>query len=518
MTVGATGPAGPEPADAPAGLTYAELIHAAYRRWGDRTAFVTVTGERLTYRACGALLNRLTRALQARGVRRGSGVAFLSSNRPELSLAVAAVLTLGGRVSLLPPLVGPERLARLLDLAAVELLLVDPLLEPLLPALDPPGPVLAVGPSAALPDLLAEAGGQREAAVPVLARPEDLAFVYFTSGSTGPPKAVTATQAATALGALLLVANVPWPAEIRFLACTGMAQILQVPIRLQGGCVHLHNGFDPDGARATVLAEGITATYLTPPMLLQLARRGGPLPSLESLFYAGTGIPPAHVAEALDALGPVLVQAYSQVEVNTWATALSQDEHRTGPPGSAGRPLPGVDVSVRDEAGDAVPPGTVGEVCLRGATLTRGYWRDPAATAAGWRDGWLRSGDDGRLDEDGYLHLLGRRQDRLADGLWAREVEDPVCAHPQVAGAAAVRGVAGELVVTVVPRPGRQVEEAELSGAVPDRAGPVRFRYAEALPVASSGKLDRAVLRTAVLADAGAEGAAGAGEAAGVRG
>jgi fatty-acyl-CoA synthase len=498
--------------------TYAGLIHAAYRRYRDRTAFVSVSGDRLTYRACGALLNRLTRALQARGVRRGTGVALLSSNRPELSLAVAAALTLGGRVSLLPPLAGPERLTGMLDLAAVDVLLVDPLLEPLLPALALPGTVLGLGPSAALRDLLAEADRQPEAAVEILARPDDLAFVHFTSGSTGPAKAVTATQGASALGALLLVANLEWPADVRFLACTGMAQILQVPIRLRGGCVHLHNGFDPDRARDTILAEGITASYLSPPMLLQLARRGGPLPSLESLFYGGTVLPPAHLAEALDALGPVLVQAYSQVEVNTWATALSREEHRTGPPGSAGRPLPGVDVSVRDEAGGPVEPGTVGEVCLRGPTLTHGYWRDPRATAALRRDGWLRTGDDGSLDSDGHLHLLGRRADRLADGLWARQLEDPVCAQPAVAGAAAVTGPAGELVVTVVPRLGAAVDEASLRQALPERARAARIRYAPVLPVAPSGKLDRAAVRAAVLAEAAAAGGSGGGSGGAVAG
>jgi fatty-acyl-CoA synthase len=479
-------------------LTYAELVHAAYRRHGDRTAFVSPTGDRLSYAACGALLNRLTRALHARGVRRGTGVAFLSSNRPELSLAAVAVLTLGGRVTLLPPLAGPRRLARMLDLAAVDMLLVDPLLEPLLPALELPGTVLGLGPGTA-PDLLAAAGRERDSPVEVLARPEDLAFVYFTSGSTGPAKAVTATQGASALGALLLVANLEWPAEVRFLACTGAAQILQVPIRLLGGCVHLHNGFDPDRARETILGEGITATSLSPPALLQLARGGGSLPSLGSLFYAGTVIPPAHVAEARDALGPVLVQAYAQVEVNTWATALTRAEHRTGPLGSAGRPLPGVDVTVRDPAGDPVEPGTVGEVCLRGPTLTSGYWRDPAATAALWRDGWLRTGDDGLLDPDGYLHLLGRREDRLADGLWARQLEDPVCAHPDVAAAAAVTGPGGEPVVTVVPRSGARVDAAALGRLVP--AGPVRFRVATGLPYAPSGKLDRAALRETVLAE-----------------
>lgn len=486
------------PAAAGPALTYAELIHAAYRRHGERIAFVSVTGERLTYAACGALLNRLTRALHARGVGRGTGMAFLASNRPELSLAVAAVLTLGGRVSLLPPLAGPERLARMLDLAAVDALVVDPLLESLLPALGLPGTVLGLGPGGA-PDLLAEADRQRAAPVELLARPDDLAFVHFTSGSTGPAKAVTATQGASALGALLLVANVEWPADIRFLACTGSAQILQVPIRLLGGCVHLHNGFDPDRARETIVTEAVTATYLSPAALLQLARRGGPLPSLQSLFYAGTVLPPAQVAEALATLGPVLVQAYSQVEVNTWAAALSRAEHRTGPPGSAGRPLPGVDVSVRDAAGDPVGPGGVGEVCLRGPTLTRGYWADPAATAAAWRAGWLRTGDDGVLDPEGYLHLLGRREDRLADGLWARQLEDPLCAHPAVAGAVAVPGPDGTPVVTVVPRLGADVDEAALRRLLP--AGPVRIRTAPALPLAPSGKLDRAAVLATVLAE-----------------
>ena len=129
-------------------------------------------------------------------------------------------------------------------------------------------------------------------------------------------------------------------------------------------------------------------------------------------------------------------------------------------------------------------------MCLRGPTLTRGYWRDPAATAALWRDGWLRTGDDGRLDPDGHLHLLGRRADRLGPGRWARHLEDAACTHPDIAAAAALPGP----VLTVVPRPGREVSVAGVCALLPFSA---RVRVAAALPYTPAGKLDRAALLAA---------------------
>lgn len=443
------------------------------------------------------------------GVRRGHGVAFLSSNRPELSLAVGAVLTLGGRVTLLNPMLGPERLDQMVATATVDVLVFDPLVEQLALGLGEHAGVtlLALGPSASARDLLAEAERQPDSDVEIEARPEDIAFVHFTSGSTGPAKAATFTQQAAALGALLTVANGEWPEDVRFLACSGMAQYLQLPVRLRGGCMYLQNGFDPVRVRETVLAEGITATYLTPAMLLQLARQcqaTGPLPSLSSLFYAGAVAAPAHLREAVDTLGPVLVQAYSQIEANTWVSLLSRREHLTGPLDSAGRPLPGVQVRVLDEQGLPVPRSSPGEICLDGPTLTQGYWNDPDATRRAHHSGWLRTGDLGCLDEQGYLHVFGRREDRLSNTsppLFRREIEDRLCAHADVADAAVVDGPAGHVVVSVVARGDREIPADELRRLLPEGIE-VRFRFVAALPLAASGKVNRLALREAALADA----------------
>ena len=165
---------------------------------------------------------------------------------------------------------------------------------------------------------------------------------------------------------------------------------------------------------------------------------------------------PAATQRALDRFGPVFVQLYGQGETPMTATVLRRQDHRPDALGSAGRARPGVDVRIMNENGELAPPDTVGEVVVRGPSVMSGYWNRPEASAETLRDGWLHTGDLGRIADDGLLYLLDRTKDMIISGgsnVYAVEVEQVLSAHPDVADVAVV-GVPddlwGELVVAVV--------------------------------------------------------------------
>jgi long-chain acyl-CoA synthetase len=156
----------------------------------------------------------------------------------------------------------------------------------------------------------------------------------------------------------------------------------------------------------------------------------------------------ADLLRALDVMGPRFAQIYGQGESPMTITALAKrfindrnDPHRLERLASVGIAQSGVEVAVRDASGRDLPPGEVGEVCVRGAVVMSGYWRNPGATASALRDGWLCTGDLGAFDAAGFLTLKDRSKDLIISGganIYPREVEEALLAHPGVAEASVV--------------------------------------------------------------------------------
>jgi acyl-CoA synthetase (AMP-forming)/AMP-acid ligase II len=206
--------------------------------------------------------------------------------------------------------------------------------------------------------------------------------------------------------------------------------------------------FEPGAFMAAVAKHGVTETVLVPTMIAMILRHPDYAPerlsSLKRIGYGGMAMPHALLAKLQEASPDIeLLQGYGMTEACPTLTFLTAEDHRRGEDKrhSVGRPLPGVDVGVFDEAGNRLSTGEVGEVCARGGNIMTGYWDNPEATDKVFRDGWYRTGDLGRFDADGYLYLVDRVDDMIVTGgenVYSIEVENALMTYPGVVQVAVV--------------------------------------------------------------------------------
>jgi len=281
---------------------------------------------------------------------------------------------------------------------------------------------------------------------------------------------------------------------------------------LYGGhrLVMMHR-WDAHEALDLIDREGCTGAGGVPTIAWQLAtaarEAGRPLPSLESVTYGGA---PA-AGDLVRALGEAFPKAapatgWGMTETSATFTHHQAEDYRAHPE-SCGPPLPVCEVRILDPLGQDLPPGSVGELCVKGPNLVRGYWDDPAATAEVLSDGWLRTGDLARADADGFLTIVDRIKDMLIRGgenIYSIEVENVLYAHPAVTDAALVgiphRTLGEEPAAVVHLAPGEHASEAELQQWVRDRLAafkvPVAIRFSEStLPRNANGKVLKTELR-----------------------
>ncbi|WP_082781312.1 AMP-binding protein [Gordonia sp. QH-12] len=274
--------------------------------------------------------------------------------------------------------------------------------------------------------------------------------------------------------------------------------------------------FDPADYLALAQSDRVThGAFLAPTMLRRLTDevRGGSAPAvphLRSLVIGGAALYQEDLQDALDTFGPIITQMYGQGECPMTIAVMKPDEvpHDSADPRrrSCGQPFTGVEVRVVNDDGADSPAGTTGEIQVRGDVVMAGYWSDPNATAAAISDGWLRTGDVGHFDENGFLYLTDRSKDVIISGgsnIYPREVEEVLLAHPAVYEAAVV-GVPdpewGENVCAfVVTGPGADVTEPQLIAHT--RAHLASFKkpksvtFLDELPKNANGKVVKRALR-----------------------
>jgi len=507
--------------DASAGPSYPRVIVEALARFGDREAFVE-GGQRLSYARCAEIVSQFQQVLREEGIGAGATVVALSPNVPEVFLAQVAAWLNGARYSGLHPLGSVEDHIALCDDAGASVLLAHPDYAETAAAVAAGCPavrtVLFLGDCDAGQNLLTRASAFASRRLrPPAARASDTVWMVYTGGTTGRSKAVLHGHRSMVQGMLGLASAWALPQTPRYLACgpiTHASVLPVVPTLARGGTVVLNRGFDPERWLDTITRERVNYSFIVPTMLYTLLDRCDPrrhdLSSLRSVVYGSAPASATRVAEALDALGPILTQGYGQSETLGLATVLRADEHDpAGRPellSSCGRAVPGADIAILDDDCDEIADGEVGELCLRAGFVMDGYWNRPALTEEALRGGWLHTGDMATRRDDGFLYIVDRKKDMIISGafnIYPRDVEEVLAADPAISAAAVFGGphpLGGAAVRALVgARRGAHVDAERLRAAVRARKGahqvPKQIHEVAALPVTNLGKVDKKALR-----------------------
>jgi long-chain acyl-CoA synthetase len=276
-------------------------------------------------------------------------------------------------------------------------------------------------------------------------------------------------------------------------------------------------GFDPEEIDALLRVHGNVSFFAAPTMVSRLVNHAGFAAAdhsgLRTIIYGGAPMHFETLSAAMDLLGPKFAEIYGQGEAPMTITALSKEIHadRARPRwreimGSVGLPRANVEVRVADEDDRELATGEIGEVLVRGEVVMKGYWRDPAASAASLRGGWLHTGDMGAFDEEGFLTLKDRSKDLIISGgsnIYPREVEEVLLRHPSVLEVSVIGRPhpdwGEEVVACVVARPERAVSTAELDAlclsSIARFKRPRGYVFLEALPKNNYGKVLKTELR-----------------------
>ena len=485
-----------------------------------------------SYGALARASRRLANGLAARGVGRGDRVALLLPQSPEALLTHLAAYRLGAIVVPLFTLFGEDGLRfRLADSGAAALVTDAanlPKIVGIRDALPDLRTVLSIdGPGPDVLDFDATLAAASETHDTADTGPDDPSFLSYTSGTTGPPKGALHGQR-------VLIGHVPgvylaheglgqpgdliWtPSDWAWMG--GLTNVLLPALALGVPVVaHRMAKFEPEAAARVMADLGVRNGFFAPTALKLMRQAGTSVPGLRSVASAGEALG----AELLDwgrgAFGLAINEFYGQTECNVVignCAALFPTR-----PGSAGRAIPGHRVAILGAAGAPLAPGEIGEIAVRAPdpTMFLGYWNNPEKTAEKYRGRWLLTGDEGWIDEEGYIFFHARADDVITSSgyrIGPGEIEECLSGHQDVVLAAVVGmpdPIRTELVTAfVVPRAGAALDELEaaLIGRVRARlsahVAPRRVVFVETLPMTASGKIQRRLLR----AGADARGAAG---------
>jgi acetyl-CoA synthetase len=497
--------------------------------------------------------NRLSRVLQAQGVQRGDRVAIVLPQRFETAVAYMAVLQMGAVAMPLSMLFGPEALSfRINDSQARVAVCDESTVQALLQARpDCPGlqSLIGIGQAGALAELdYAQAmasQGTSFKAVSTLA--EDPAVLIYTSGTTGNPKGALIPHRALIGNLTGFVCSQNWfgfdpfkagqPSKAVFWspadwAWTGGLMDALLPSLYFGRPIVAFNGrFSPEAAFEIMQSHSVTHTFLFPTALKAMMKavpevKGRYRLKLQAMMSAGEAVGDAVFAYVQQQLGVTVNEMFGQTEINYVVGNCA----RLWPakPGSMGKGYPGHQVAVIDEAGQLCPPGTPGEVAVNrfdvhgkpDPVFFLGYWNNDKATKAKYTGNWCRTGDMAVADEDGYLWYQGRTDDmfkaagyRIGPG----EIENCLVKHPAVANAAVVpksdadRGAVVKAYVVMSPDwhsrrptgPGqtafddevRRELQAHVKGLLAPYEYPKEIEFIDQLPMTTTGKVQRRVLR-----------------------
>lgn len=500
-------------------------LHRALQQKPDSIATI-FQGRKRSFGEIAARVAKLAGALRGLGMKAGDRVGMLALNSDRYLEYYLAVYWAGGAVNPANIRWTPAEIAYSLDDCETAILIVDDTFKAMAPGLketckslkvlihagdgEPPAGMLSYE------ALLADAASVED----VYRSGSDLAGVFYTGGTTGFPKGVMLSHTNLASNCLAVLANgVVGPDSVGLHAAPmfHLADGAFMNALLAAGATHVMiPSFTPVGVMQAIQGQQVSASLLVPTMIQMLADHPDVgqyrLDSLKSVLYGASPISEAVLDRAMKVLpSAAFCQAYGMTELSPVATLLLPKYHlpeqrALGKMRSAGNACTLAEVRIVDALGKEVPLGTVGEVAVRGPGVMLGYWNKPAETAAAVRNGWMHTGDGGRMDEDGFVFIVDRIKDMIVTGgenVYSIEVENAVLKHPSVAMCAVI-GIPdeqwGERVhAAVVLKPGAQASADSIiehcKTLIANYKCPRSVAFLEALPLSGAGKILKTKLR-----------------------
>jgi fatty-acyl-CoA synthase len=474
----------------------------------DRVA-IAYEGREWTYRQLHERAGRLAHALAALGVRRGDRVAYLGANHPTFLETLFAAGQLGAVFVPLNWRLAEPELAYIVRDSQPEVLVHAREFASVADRLNVGATVAAGAAYEALLD------GAPSGSLDEPVQPDEVCMIIYTSGTTGRPK-----------GAMLTHANITWNSvnvlldldlasdEVTLVAApmfhVAALNMTVLPTLLKGGRVVLLSAFDPQRVLDLVTRHRVTLLFGVPTMFLAMTRAGNwataDLSSVRSAICGGAPVPAAVIAPYQER-GVTFMQGYGLTEAAPGVLFLRRDESARKA-GSAGTASFFTDVRLVRPDGHDAGPGEPGEILVQGPNVMAGYWHRPDDTAAVLSpDGWLRTGDVGVADDEGYISIRDRTKDLIISGgenVYPAEVEDALYRHPAVADCGVIGvpdetwGEVGRAVVVL--HDGVTAEPDELidflAGRIARFKVPKSVAFTDSIPRTASGKVNKAELRS----------------------
>jgi long-chain acyl-CoA synthetase len=491
----------------------------------------------LTYRELEASTNRFARALRALGVGKGDHVCLLTPNCPEFVIAFFALARLGAVASAMNPSYREREIEYQLGNAEAVALIAHRTMLPLVEAVRAKLPrlrhVIAVGAAdAPAADGAPGAGAvafadlvKREDATPppaVAIGDDDLVALPYSSGTTGLPKGVMLSHRNLVVNNYQFVASLRVRPTDRLLLFLPLYHIYGTMLMgagvVAGAALILMDRFDPAESLRLVKRHGVTLFFAVPPVLLVLSQRPDTTPeafdTVRLVMVGAAPVAPELSRRFRELTGTRVLQGYGLTEAGPLTHLNVPYDDSLNVIDSCGLPAHDTEQKVVDlETGTRVlPPGEVGEICVRGPQVMQGYWKAPEATADALRDGWLHTGDIGWFDESGYTHIQDRKKEMIkykGFGIAPAEIEALLLEHPGVADVAVIGKPdpeAGEVPKAFVVPKSPAVTIAELADFARGRLAGYKalheIEFVQAIPKNPSGKILRRVLKEQEIAKA----------------
>lgn len=503
-------------------MNIGKLLSLTAQRWSHNLAIVQGDVQR-TYGEFNSRSNALAKALKELGIRKGDRIALFAYNSPQYLDCVFAAFKMG---TIIVPLnarfVADEAQYHINDSRAAAVIFDDDkqrIMTEIKNQIPSAEHLICIGKpqedQLGLEALISINYTSEDQTVEV--EKDDLAWLFYTSGTTGRPKgAMLSHSNLMAMILNYLADTVPatrYDHTLHIGALSHGAGLHALSVVTKGAIQVLlpSHSFDIPMAFALIEKWKITNMFMAPTMINMFVHHPDidkyDLSSLKYIFYGGSPMYVEDLRFAIKKLGPIFIQGFGQGESPMTGTRLSQEEHvLEGNPeelkrlSSAGRPQTGIEIRIVDENENELHPGQMGEICIRGETVMQGYWERPEETEKTLKRGWLHTGDIGFLDKHGYLYVMDRLKDMYISGgmnVYPREIEEIILTQPAIK-ACAVIGVPDEKwgevgkAICVLKKGEKATEEQIIEYCRSRMAGyklPKSVEFLDSLPMSAYGKI-----------------------------